>query len=259
MIDLHLKVEGQKKDARLAEPVTRPCDVEALKQLALLGGLDEHVELASAEFATLLDLSQQTASRRLIELTEAGLIGREMGVRKQRIRITEEGRSCLQQEHLLYQRLFEQRDRLNVSGAVKAGLGEGRYYLSRPGYKAQFLRHLGWEPFPGTLNLELTGAETNKLRLLKRNPVYTIEAFQAEGRTFGGVWCLPARVGPSRLGKGEDLECAAILPHRSHYTTTLELIAPVRLRDALPCVDGQLLDVVVSLKPAPAPPVGVPA
>jgi riboflavin kinase len=231
--------------------------VEALKQLALLGALEEHVELASADFATLLDLSQQTASRRLIELTEAGLVHREMGLRKQRIRITDDGRAVLQAEHLLYQRLFESRDRIVLAGAVKTGLGEGRYYLSRPGYKTQFQRALGWEPYPGTLNLDLSGAEANKLRFLRRNPVFTIEAFQAEGRTFGGVTCHPARVAAAPRGPG-DLECAAILPHRSHYTTTLELIAPVRLRDALPCEDGDRLEVTVDLR-ARVPPPAVPA
>ena len=55
--------------------------------------------------------------------------------------------------------------------------------------------------------------------------------------------CHPAHV------QGHD--CAAILPHRSHYTTTVELIAPVRLRDALPCDDGSRLEVTVDLK-APA-------
>ena len=166
-----------------------------------------------------------------------------MGVRRQRLRITELGRGVLQAEHALYQRIFGGQDRIAIHGTVKAGLGEGRYYLSRPGYKAQFQRHLGWEPYPGTLNLDLTGAEANKLRILKRSPVFTIESFQAEGRTFGGVLCHPARVG--------RIECAAILPHRSHYTTTLELIAPVRLRDALPCDDGTRLEVDVALR-APA-------
>lgn len=227
--------------------MTRPADVEALKQLALLGALDDPIELASAEFATLLDLSQQTASRRLIELTEMGLVHREMGIRKQRIRITEEGRAVLQAEHLLYARLFEHRDAITLSGTVKTGLGEGRYYLSRPGYKTQFNKALGWEPYPGTLNLELTGPEANKLRFLRKNPVYTIEAFQAEGRTFGGVTCHPARVLSSSGGKTSQIECAAILPHRSHYTTTVELIAPVRLRDAIPCNDGQHLEVTVDL------------
>lgn len=220
-------------------PVTRPSDVEALKQLALLGALDDAIELASGDFATLLGLSQQTASRRLIELTDAGLVTREMGIRRQRIRITDPGRDLLRAEHMVYRRLFEAQDRVTLAGHVKAGLGEGRYYLSRPGYVTQFEARLGWVPYPGTLNLELSGAEANKLRYLRRNPVHTIEGFQAEGRTFGGVTCHPATV--------QGAPCAAILPHRSHYTTTLELIAPVRLRDALPCKDGDRLEVTVLL------------
>ncbi len=220
--------------------MARPADVEALKQLALLGALEEPVELASGDFSHLIESSQQTASRRLIELTEAGLIRREMGVRKQRIAITDDGRGLLRAEHMLYQRLFEQRDRVQITGSVETGLGEGRYYLSRPGYEKQFERLLGWTPYPGTLNLELGGAEANKLKFLRRNPVHVVEGFSAEGRTFGGVTLHPATV------NGQD--CGAILPHRSHYTSVLELIAPVCLRDALPCQDGDKLDVVVALE-----------
>lgn len=222
--------------------MVRPADVEALKQLALLGALDDPVELASAEFAELIDVSQQTGSRRLIELSDQDLVQREMGVRRQRIRVTDRGRDVLRNEHLLYKRLFEGQDELDLEGIVATGLGEGRYYLSRPGYEQQFEKALGWTPYPGTLNLELPGAEGNRLRFLKRNPVHVIEGFEAEGRTFGGVTCHPARLG--------DQECAAILPNRSHHTSTLELIAPVYLRDAVPCKDGDTLQVTVSLRRA---------
>lgn len=219
--------------------MVRPADVEALKQLALLGALDGPVELASADFAGLIDVSQQTGSRRILELAEQGLIDRELGVRRQRIHVTGAGRGVLEAEHLLYQRLFERQDSLDITGDVETGLGEGRYYLSRPGYETQFESALGWKPYPGTLNLGLSGAEANKLRLLKRDPVHVIEGFEAEGRTFGGVTCHPARIG--------DQKCAAILPNRSHYSQTLEVIAPVCLRETLPCDDGQSVEVTVML------------
>lgn len=219
--------------------MVRPADVEALKQLALLGAMDDPVELASGEFAELIEVSQQTGSRRLIELGDLGLVRREMGVRKQRLRITDEGRGVLRAEHGLYQRLFERQESVALSGIVETGLGEGRYYLSRPGYDDQFVASLGWRPFPGTLNVGLSGAEANKLRILKREPVHSITGFEAEGRTFGGVVCSPARIG--------DQPCAAILPNRSHYTQTLEIIAPVCLRESIPCNDGDRLDVTVHL------------
>jgi riboflavin kinase, archaea type len=221
--------------------VVKPADVEALKQLALLGALDGPVELASGEFAQLIDVSQQTASRRLIELAKEHLVQRELGVRKQRLRITEEGRAVLRAEYLLYQQLFESQATIAIQGSVSTGLGEGRYYLSRPGYKRQFEATLGWTPYPGTLNLELGGVEANKLRILRRSPVYSIDGFQAEGRSFGGVTCYPAEV--------QGLGCAAILPHRTHHATTLELIAPIGLRETLACKDGDPLKVTVSLRP----------
>lgn len=220
--------------------MARPLDVEALKQLALLGALDDAVELASSDFGRLLDLSQQTASRRLIELDAAGWLQREVAGRKQRLRLTPEGAQVLADEYALYQRLFEAQSQVTVTGTVKTGLGEGRYYLSRPGYTQQFRERLGWTPYAGTLNLDLDPSEAGKLSLLRRNVVHPIEPFQAEGRTFGGVNCNPARIGAHA--------CAAILPHRSHYTTTLEIIAPARLRDALPCRDGDRLQVVVDLR-----------
>ncbi len=223
--------------------MVRPADVEALKQLALLGALDHPVELASGEFAELIDVSQQTGSRRLIELGDLQLVRREMGVRKQRIRITDGGRDVLRAEHALYQRLFERPENLQLAGTVETGLGEGRYYLSRPGYDDQFTAHLGWKPYPGTLNVGLSGAEANKLRIIKRDPVHVIDGFEAEGRTFGGVLCSPARIG--------DQVCAAILPNRSHYSQTLEVIAPVCLRDAIPCDDGDRLEVTVDLRSEP--------
>ncbi|MGB0651847.1 MAG: DUF120 domain-containing protein [Thermoplasmatota archaeon] len=218
----------------------RPSDVEALKQLALLGALADDIEVSSGEFASLIDASQQTSSRRLIELTDAGYLQRNLGVRRQRIRITDEGESVLRAEHLLYQRLFEQRDRIVVHGTVASGLGEGKYYLSRPGYNVQFEEHLGWTPYPGTLNLKLSGPEANKLKLLRRAQVHAIERFEAEGRTFGGATSQPALLG--------DQPCATVLPNRTHHAATLELIAPVCLRDALPCKDGDELDVTVFLQ-----------
>jgi riboflavin kinase len=225
---------------RIGGDLTRPSDVEALKHLALLGALDGPVEVSSGEFATLLGLSQQTASRRLIELADAGLVGREMGLRKQRVHITDAGRALLQAEHLLYRRLFEHQDKIVIAGRVASGLGEGRYYLTRAGYTSQFVAKLGWTPYPGTLNLELPAGEAQKIAFLRRSPQHLIEGFTAEGRSFGAVTCHGADVGGHA--------CAAILPHRTHHTTTLELIAPVRLRDAIPCNDGDLLEVTVFLR-----------
>ena len=42
-----------------------------------------------------------------------------------------------------------------MRGRVVGGLGQGQYYISRKGYRHQFIQKLGFVPFPGTLNIKL--------------------------------------------------------------------------------------------------------
>jgi riboflavin kinase, archaea type len=217
----------------------RPEDTFVLREIAQLGALHGLVEISTAQLASLLGLSQQTASRRILELEQSGYIRREMGLRRQLVRLTEEGINVLAREYASYQKLFENRNRLQVRGTVASGLGEGRYYLAQPGYVDQFRAKLGFTPYPGTLNLQIEGRETSKLRLLKSSPSILIEGFQAENRTFGAVDAWRARIG--------DVACAVILPQRTHHARTLEVISAEYLRGLLKLEDGKMLDVDVLL------------
>ena len=38
---------------------------------------------------------------------------------------------------------------------IVSGMGEGAYYMSLKGYRNQFIEKLGYEPYPGTLNVKL--------------------------------------------------------------------------------------------------------
>ena len=42
-----------------------------------------------------------------------------------------------------------------MQGKITAGLGQAVFFLSREGYRRQFLEHVGFVPFPGTLNVLL--------------------------------------------------------------------------------------------------------
>jgi signal recognition particle GTPase len=61
----------------------KPYLLQTLKELALLGAVENRVELSSLELANLLQTSQQTASRYLLELDKKGFITRELGIKKQ--------------------------------------------------------------------------------------------------------------------------------------------------------------------------------
>ncbi|HDM67332.1 MAG TPA: DUF120 domain-containing protein [Thermoplasmatales archaeon] len=216
----------------------KPYLLQMLKELALLGALNERIELSSKELAIQLGTSQQTASRYLLELDKLGMVTRELGVKKQMIRITEQGAEVLRDEYAQYQRIFEFPQRVYFNGRIVSGMGEGRYYTEREGYVNQFKDKLGFKPYPGTLNVEIKQIDKNKIRILRKIDAIEIQPFETEDRTFGGVKCYPATI--------NNYECIMVLPARGHYSTVLEFISPVCLRDKLHLKDGDSVEVVVS-------------
>ena len=216
-----------------------PEDKELLKQLAKLGGLRDYVYTSSGELAERLGVSQQTASRKILELLEAGLIARRMGTRKQLIRLSPQGVEVLRREHSDYRALFQGNEELVVRGKVVTGLGEGRYYISREGYRKAFNRILGFDPYPGTLNVEVEPMDREKVAELKELDGLLIPPFESEGRTFGAVKCFRAQV--------QGVEAAAIFPLRSHHVNVIEVISPMALRETLTLADGAEVQVKLDL------------
>jgi len=215
----------------------KPPQLEALKRIALEGGSPGPVALTSKELGTLLGVSQQAASQRLLELLEQGLIARDPGGRQGRVRITAKGMEALRREFADYQRIFVDAGTVVMHGTVTAGLGEGAFYMQQEGYREQFRGKLGFDPFAGTLNLRIEGAELTRLELLRASEGIAIREFKAGGRTFGGAKCFPATL--------QKVACAVIVPLRTHHTDILEVIAPVVRRDRLGLKDGNTVELVI--------------
>ncbi|MCI4328530.1 MAG: DUF120 domain-containing protein, partial [Thermoplasmata archaeon] len=95
------------------------------------------------------------------------------------------GTELLRGEYEQYRRIFEGPGRLKFSGEVASGLGEGRYYLSQPGYMLQFAERLGYSPYPGTLNLRVGADDRARLDAARHWKGIRIDGFEAGGRTFG--------------------------------------------------------------------------
>ncbi|HYY47088.1 MAG TPA: DUF120 domain-containing protein [Thermoplasmata archaeon] len=217
----------------------KPYHVDTLKAIALLGGIKDYVDLSSGELGKLIGVSQQSASQRILELIRDGLVGRDLATRRQRIRLTARGADVLRKEYADYQRIFEVKETLSISGAVASGLGEGAFYMRQKGYKDQFRKKLWFEPYEGTLNLKMVGPDLAKLRILEETPGIEISGFEAAGRTFGGAKCFLATAG--------RVDCAVIMPIRTHHTDVLEVISKHYLRNALGLKDGDVVELVVSL------------
>jgi riboflavin kinase len=218
----------------------KPYLLQTLKEIAKLGAINNKIEVSSKELAEKIKISQQTASRYLLELDKKGFITRELGIKKQIIEITNLGQESLKEEYIDYQRIFEFSDKIFFKGKIVSGIGEGRYYTEQAGYMEQFKEKLGFVPYPGTLNVEIEYIEKNKLRLLKNHDIITIQEFKTKNRSFGGVRCFKAQI--------NGAPGAIVLPLRSHYSNILEFISPDFLRQKLNLKDQDTVDIVIFLK-----------
>ena len=219
-------------------------ELAALKLLALEGALGERTTVTCAGLAGRLDASNQTASRRLQRLEDADLLEREILSDGQRVVVTEAGERALQREYADYRRLFERDAGVSLSGVVTSGMGEGRHYITLPGYMEQFESRLGYAPFAGTLNLDLDDESVRaRARMDAIDPI-PIDGWEGEDRTYGPAFCWSASLEtPAGDGYGD---VHVIAPERTHHgADQLEVIAPEKLRDALSLADGDHVTVHV--------------
>ncbi|MBO4551683.1 MAG: DUF120 domain-containing protein [Candidatus Methanomethylophilaceae archaeon] len=211
----------------------------ALRKIALLGAIDDYVTISSRELGEMLDMSQQSASKRILDLMDNEYILRDLGTRSQRIKLTEKGVEALREEYNEYRRLFELDDHLLIHGTVSSGMGEGGYYICQKGYMDQFQQLLGFTPYEGTLNLTVDKDDLGKIDLLRRPSEYILNGFTSDGRSFGTVYVYKAKI--------KNMDCAVVIPERSHYRTTLEIVCQYHLRRTLSLTDGSRVDLKVEL------------
>ena len=217
-----------------------------LLKLAEMGAHRRTAKISTEYLAGKLGTSQQTASRYLIELDNNGWIKRTITPEGCLIKITDAGIKELKNLYSNLRFLMEAAypPSITLEGVVFTGLGEGAYYISKERYRKQFIEKLGFEPYPGTLNLKLTTDYDVKARSeLEAYPAIEIEGFRNEDRTFGSVKCYPVTI--ENKAKG-----ALILALRSHYdASVIEVIAPVFLRKHLKLKDGHKVKVEVLTLP----------
>ena len=216
-------------------------ELATLRLLALWGALDGEVKISCSNLAADLDASTQTASRRLQHLDDADLLDRETVSDGQWVAVTSAGESALRAEYAAYRRIFERGTAVELDGNVTGGMGEGRHYISLSGYMEQFRTRLGYEPFPGTLNVSLTAESVRARTALGALTPIKINGWEDDERTYGPAFCYPATVET----EGREYERAHVItPERTHHDEDqLEVIAPVKLRAELNLEDGDALTV----------------
>ncbi len=219
----------------------------ALLALARAGALEGEVKISTMMLAEMLNISQQTASRYIMQLSKLGYIRRRMHKKGQYIRITKSGENALLEIYRDLREIFEKPKVIEIVGEVFTGLGEGKYYLSIPHYIRQITEKLGFKPYPGTLNIRIKDEKSLMNRLLMETfkPTAYIHGFSNGKRTYGSAKCYLATVNGVK-------EAAVICIERTHYgKDVVEIIAPICLRKRLRLKDGDLVKIRVKTSMAP--------
>jgi riboflavin kinase, archaea type len=210
--------------------------------LLLLGARHNYIQVTTKELSRSIDRSQQSASKHLLDLESVGYIDRIRKGHTIRIKITDKG---YLQINSLYEKLrsaFESSvgGVITFEGRVVSGMGEGAYYMSLEGYRKQFREKLGYEPFPGTLNIKLSDPiSMHSRRDLSTHPSILIEGFSDKLRTYGWVRCYPAKIN-DRLVEN----AALLILERTHYDdSTIEVIAPISIKENAKIKNGDRISI----------------
>ena len=126
-----------------------------------------------------------------------------------------------------------------IAGKIVSGAGEGAYFTQINWVQEQCQERLGFKPYPGTLNLEIS-----------REYLPIIESLEGEE----GIELISpdpkfcnAKAFPVSLG---DISGALIMPDakvRIHAKNIIEIIAPREIKTSLKASDGDFISVAIKL------------
>ncbi|MBI1972091.1 MAG: CTP-dependent riboflavin kinase [Candidatus Aenigmarchaeota archaeon] len=204
------------------------------------GAHEKFVRTNTVELASECGMSQQTASRKLIELENNKLIERKIDRHGQSVRLTQKALEGLRDVYRNLRPVFETAaKKITIEGKVFSGLGEGGYYVGMPGYKKQFIQKLGFDPYPGTLNVKLeTERDIEAKAQIESLPAVRIEGFSDAKRTYGGANCYNATV--------NGVDAAVLVIERTHHPAdVVEVISSHFLRKRLRLNDGSTVRILL--------------
>src|SRR5437879_8243057 len=205
-----------------------------------MGAYQGNVPYSTSLVAKSIGVSQQTASRRLIEMEKLGLLSRSGEGRNQTVKITKEGLDSLTQMYRVLRSVFEApKAEVEISAVVFSGLSEGAYYMGLEGYRKQFRSKLGFDPFPGTLNLRVRKEDLAARRELGGNPFVEIEGFANKTRTYGAV------KGYRAIINGEVKGDVNVSVSVRLGEDVIEVISPQKLRTRFNLKDGDPVNIKV--------------
>ncbi|UYP48066.1 hypothetical protein NEF87_004351 [Candidatus Lokiarchaeum ossiferum] len=196
--------------------------------------------ISTPDLCKILPISQQTISRRILELEEKKLIIRNFEGRGGELELTTEGYAQLNN---IYEQLkiisLKASNETTYCGTLLSGMGEGAHYIKHPQYLEQFYKKIGFFPYFGTLNLKLSPTMDNLLQNYINNyPTIIIDGFVGESRTYGEVKCVKVQMWPRNNVHNQVSGALLKIQRTSHKSHILEFISEQYLRDFFKIEDG---------------------
>jgi len=124
-------------------------------------------------------------------------------------------------------------DKRELRGKILAGVQKAAQFTQLDWVQEQCMEKLGFIPFPGTVNLEITEEDISTLKALRREEGIRLippDPQFCESKAF-----------PIAMG---HIQGALIIPAenvRVHGRAVIEILAPVKVKDALGVDDGDSL------------------
>jgi CTP-dependent riboflavin kinase len=126
---------------------------------------------------------------------------------------------------------------LEIIGKIISGAGEGAYFTQIDWVQQQCDEKLGFKPYPGTLNLEISEEFLPAIEILDQEK--GIELISPDSK-FCNAMTFQISLG--------DISGAIILPEekvRSHPKNIIEIIAPLNIKASLKVKDGDSLKIAI--------------
>ena len=217
-------------------------DMTMLMYLASSSNLYKGLKTSTIKIAKELNISQQSVSRKLTKLEKQEFIKRIITNKGITITITQKVLNLIKNisKHLedsIYSDII-------IKGNVIKGLGEGKYYMSKEGYKKSFKESIGYLPWSGTLNIKLKSEITKDLFSIRDK--IKIKGFREKNRSFGDISCYNCNI-LNNKGSKQNLKTHIIIPERtSHKDNIIEIISPVHLRKKLSIKDNDEIKITLA-------------
>lgn len=124
-----------------------------------------------------------------------------------------------------------------IRGKIFSGKSQGAKFIKLPWVRRQIKKKLGFNPYPGTLNIKLADGVRNFQAVIQK--AEPIKISPAPGFYLGKCFMAVAAKRPT---------CAIVIPQIPDYPEdVVELIAPANLRKALDLKDGDIIEIEMSL------------